>query len=314
MIDRVNGLSGNHLIGSRSAASTAMLTFVCMFVATSLPSYASAATITDDAGHAFSTERPVMRVVALAPHLTELVYAAGGGDKLVAVTRFSDYPAAARSLPQVGDAFAINFEAIVALKPDLILVWHSGLAQRQRERLESLGLPIFDSQIDGVAGISNTVRRLGALLHTDAVAEPAAVRIDARWQSMAARYRGLAPVRVFYQLASEPLMTVNGQHLISRTIESCGGTNAFAALPTLVPTISWEAAAASNPQLIVATAAPGRPADLGRWPALTQVDAVRTKQIAALPPDLLSRMGPRFVDGAELLCEAIDKTRRIEHR
>ena len=279
-----------------------------------LTAQAQTTTVTDDAGHAFSTTRPVTRIVTLAPHLTELVYAAGGGDRLVGVARFSDYPAAASALPQVGDAFAINFEAIVALKPDLILVWHSGTAQRQRERLEALGLPVFDSQIDSVDGIANTLRRLGSLMRTEATAEPVAASIDTRWRALASRYRGKTGVRVFYQLAIDPLMTVNGEHLISRTIDACGGINAFAALPMLVPTIGWEAAARSDPQLIVSTAASGRSPNLGLWPSLSQVEAVRTNQFATLPPDLLSRMGPRFIDGAEMLCAAIDKTREVGHR
>lgn len=270
--------------------------------------------VVDDAGHRFKPGVSGKRIITLAPHLTELVYAAGGADRVVAVTRFSDYPEAARRLPQVGDAFSINLEAVARLKPDLIVAWRSGLQQRQRERLEGLGIAVFDSEIGSMEGIASTVQRLGRLMGTDTTANASAEALMSRWRLLLRRYAGATPVRVFYQLSSDPLMTINGEHLIARSMAACGGVNAFADLPSLVPTINWEAAARSNPQLIATAGAPGETEPLGRWPQLRQVDAVSRRQFASLPPDLLSRMGPRFIEGAEKLCAAIDNTRNALRR
>lgn len=265
--------------------------------------------VRDDRGHDVRLARPAQRVVALGPNLTELVFAAGGGDRLVGVLRYSDFPPAARGLPVVGDAFALNFERIAQSKPDLILAWHSGIPQRQREQLRALGVPVFESEIRDVAGIADTLARLGTLLGTQASADAEAAALLRRWQALRQRYAGRAPVRVFYQLWHQPLMTINGEHLIAQAIAACGGVDVFAALPSLTPTVSWEAAAQADPQIIVGARVDERTVPEGRWAELQTVDAVRHGRYALLPPDLLSRMGPRFVDGAELLCEAIDQAR-----
>lgn len=266
--------------------------------------------VTDDRAHTIRLARPAQRVVALGPHLTELVFAAGGGARVVGVLRYSDYPDAARALPVVGDAFALNLERIAQLKPDLVVVWHSGIAQRQRDQLQALGVPVFESEIRSVAGIAETLRRLGTLLGTQDAAEPQSAALLRRWSALQARYAQRTPVRVFYQLWHAPLMTINGEHLIAQAITACGGVNPFAALPALTPTVSWEAAAQADPQLIAAARVDdAQVAPEGRWAELKGVDAVRHRRYALLPPDLLDRMGPRFVDGALLLCEAIDAAR-----
>jgi len=217
---------------------------------------------------------------------------------------------AARELPVVGDAFALDFETIVRLRPELVLVWTSGLNERHRARLRALGLTIFESEIRNAAAIADTLRRLGTLLGQGDQAEAAAARFERDWQSLRQRYRGKAALRVFWQLWQDPLMTVNREHLIGQAIQACGGLNVFGALPLLTPTVSWEAAVAADPQLVVAS---GRPVDaageFSRWQRFGQVSAVRNKQFAYLDADLIGRMGPRFVQGAAALCEAIDGAR-----
>ena len=263
----------------------------------------------DDTGHVLKLPQPARRVVALAPHMTELVFAAGGGDRLVGVIRYSDFPQAARALPVVGDAFALNLERIAQLKPDLVLVWHSGLGERQRAQLQALGLPVYESEIRRVDEIASTLRRLGTLLGTSPTANAASAEVMQRWNTLVARHSARPPVRVFYQLWYQPLMTINGEHLIAQAITACGGVNVFAGLSGLTPTVSWEAAAQADPQVIASARVDAQTQPQGRWAELTQVDAVKHQRYALLPPDLLGRMGPRFVDGAQLLCEAFDKAR-----
>jgi iron complex transport system substrate-binding protein len=266
--------------------------------------------VTDDLGHSVVLAAPAKRVVSLGPHLTELVYAAGGGDAMVGAIRYSDFPAAARALPVVGDAHAIDFERIAQLKPDLVLVWGSGLNERHKARLRSLGLAVYESEIRRAQGVPDTLRRLGTLLGNADIAGAAAHRFESQWQGLVDRYRGRTPVRVFWQLWDQPLMTVNREHIISEALRTCGGVNVFADLPLLTPTVSWEAAVAADPQLI-ATAAGRDEAARGfaSWRRLANASAARRRHFASIDADLIGRMGPRFVDGASQLCEAIDRAR-----
>lgn len=270
---------------------------------------AAAVTVRDDAGRELSLAAPARRVVALAPHLAELVFAAGGGDRLVGVMRYTDFPPEASRLPVIGDAFAVNLEAIAALKPDLLLVWQSGVNPRQQQALSDLGVAVYDSETDTVEGIAATLNRLGRLLGTEPAADAAARDVRTRWSALRTRYATRAPVRVFYQLWDEPLMTVNRGHLIDQAITACGGVNVFAGEPTLTPTVSWEAAVAANPQLVVTGASRDEPARLGGWRRFARVDAVRRQQLVALDSEAMARMSPRFIDAAQLLCEAIDRAR-----
>ena len=174
---------------------------------------------------------------------------------MVGAIRFSDFPEAAQALPVVGDAHVVDFERIVQLKPDLVLVWGSGLNERHKARLRSLGLTVYESEIRRAQGIPDTLRRLGTLLGRVDVAEAAAraLRVAVAVAGRALPRR--APVRVFWQLWHEPLMTINREHLISEAMRTCGGVNVFADLPLLTPAVSWEAAITADPQLIADRAA-----------------------------------------------------------
>jgi iron complex transport system substrate-binding protein len=288
------------------------LLFALLVAFGSLAAYAEVR-VTDDAGHSVVLAAPAKRVISLGPHLTELAYAAGGGDALVGVIRYSDFPEAAKKLPIVGDAHAIDFERIAQLKPDLVLVWGSGLNERHKARLRSLGLAVYESEIRQAQGIADTLRRIGTLLGRTDSAEAAARRFETQWQTLAERHRSKAssqPVRVFWQLWHEPLMTINREHLISEAMRLCGGVNVFAELPLLTPTVSWEAAVATDPQLIATS---GRSQDAARdfatWRRFANVSAVKQQRYVSIDGDLMGRMGPRFVDGAAALCEAIEAAR-----
>ena len=270
---------------------------------------AAPVTVRDDAGQALTLPVPARRVVAISPHLAELSFAAGGGDRLVGVMRYSDHPPEAARLPVIGDAFAVNLEAVAALKPDLLLVWRSGINPRQQQRLATLGLPVFNNEITTVDGIADTLRRLGQLFGTSPVAEAAAAQTEQRWRALRERYASRPPVRVFYQLWHEPLMTVNRGHLIDQAISACGGINVFAGLPGLTPTVGWEAAVTADPQVVVTGGEPNEPAHLEGWTRFRRVAAVKNQHLVALPGHRLARMTPAFVDGAQALCEAIDRAR-----
>ena len=266
--------------------------------------------LVDDAGHEVALAHPAHRIVALAPHLTELVYAAGAGKQLVAVGKFSDFPPEARAKPVISDAFAVNYEALAQLKPDLVLVWGSGTPDRIKSKLHSLGVPVYEIEIRSVDGLAGTLRGIGRLAGTEGVAQARAQAILQDWAALKATYAERRRVRVFYQLWDAPLMTLSNQHLIASAIAACGGSNVFGELPTLTATVSWEAAVQRNPELVLTAGSAGEAAKPGRWREFPQVSATRHGEFANLDGDLIARSGPRFVEGARELCVAVDRARQ----
>jgi iron complex transport system substrate-binding protein len=281
-----------------------------LLAAPSVHAQGAALRLTDDAGHVVALEHTAQRIVALAPHLTELVYAAGAGQQLVAVGRYSDYPADAATKPVISDAFTVNYEVLTTLKPDLVLVWGSGTPERTKSKLRTLGIPVYEIEIRNVAGLADTLRSIGRLAGTEGVAQARAQAITTDWAALKASYAGRKPVRVFFQLWDAPLMTLSGQHLISSAIAACGGTNVFAELPTLTATVSWEVAVQRDPELVMTAGSASEPAKPGRWADFAQVSATRHGEFGRIEGDLIARSGPRFVDGARELCVAIDRARQ----
>lgn len=166
---------------------------------------------------------PARRIISLAPHLTELLYAAGAGKFIVGVVAHSDYPPAARELPQVGDAEKIDLEGIIALQPDLIALWEQGTPTRRVAQLQRLGMQIYRSSTMNLEDIPRAIEHLGGLAGTSEVADRAAGEFRARVAELAKRYQAQAPLRVFYQIWGSPLITVGGRHFISQVITLCGG-------------------------------------------------------------------------------------------
>ncbi|MEO8296512.1 MAG: cobalamin-binding protein [Burkholderiales bacterium] len=271
--------------------------------------------VVDDDGAPVLLAQPARRIISLAPHTTELLYAAGAGDRIIASVSFANYPEAAKALPRVGDAALLDLERIAALKPDLLVVWMHGSAAKQIDKLRALGVPIFHSEPKNLAQIADNLRKLGALAGTPAPAEAAALAYEQELAALRATYAGRSPVRVFHQVWSQPLLTVNDRHLISDVIRLCGGVNVFGRLDALVPPVSMEAVVAARPQVITTGVAPpsggGQPPDgLDIWRGLKQFEPVARGQLVAVNSDLISRHTPRIAQAAKLMCEGIDKARR----
>jgi iron complex transport system substrate-binding protein len=280
----------------------------------------AATTLVDDGGRSFRIERPPQRVVSLAPSLTELVYAVGAGAALVAVDTSSDFPPAARALPRVGDAQRVDLERVVALKPDLVLAWRHGNPGGQIARLEALGLPVFQLEPRRLAEVPVALERVGRLLGREADGRAAAHRLADSLDALRTRHAGAAPVAVFHQVWRDPLMTLNGEHLVSDILALCGGRNLFASLAPLVPTVSMESAVATAPQVILSTRErddggptlrrePAHP-DFAAWRRFTSVPAVRGGWMFTLSGDTLHRQGPRIDKGAADVCAALDQVRK----
>jgi iron complex transport system substrate-binding protein len=266
--------------------------------------------VTDDYGQRVRLEQPARRIVSLAPHLTELLYAAGAGDRLVGAIEHSDYPEPAKSLPRVGSDSGIKLEALLALKPDLVTAWPNAGSGRQIERIAGLGIAVYRSEPRALDDVARTLQALGELAGTRETAAAAAAGFRGRVAELRRLHAGKAPVRVFYQVWDRPLMTVNGEHLISKVIELCGGANVFAALPAIAPPIEREAVLRANPEVIVASGADGRrPAWLDDWAAFPALTAVARGQLHAIPPELVQRHTPRILEGAERLCAIFEQAR-----
>ena len=202
-------------------------------LAAAAPPAFAAISVTDDAGATVTLQRPAQRIVSLAPHVTELLFAAGGGARIVGTVAYSDYPPPARDIPHVGDNRSLDLERIAALKPDLVVVWRHGNAQKQIDRLRALGIPLFFSEPHRMSDIPRSIETLGTLLDTRASAHDAAQQFRQRVDMLRNRYASRPPVTVFYQVWEQPLMTLNGQHIFSDMLALCGGRNVFASEPLL---------------------------------------------------------------------------------
>ena len=278
-----------------------------------LPATATVSAI-DDAGQTVTLAQPARRVVSLAPHVTEMLFAAGAGDRIVGTVNYSDYPPQARAIARGGDNKALDLERIAALKPDLIVVWRHGNAQKQADRLRALGIPLFYSEPRRLAAIPDNIEKLGTLLGTEATARRAADGFRQQVETLRKTYAARPPVTVFYQVWQQPLMTLNGQHLVSDMLALCGGRNLFAAEAPLVPTVSVEAVIAGNPEAMVtagmgATRSDQPLPDFEMWRRWTQVTAVARNNLFVIDGDLLNRAGPRVAQGAAQLCQDLDTAR-----
>lgn len=269
-----------------------------------------AVTATDDSGRNIRLEHPAERIVSLSPHITELLFAAGAGKRVVGTVRFSDYPARARDIPRVGDTYNLDMERIIGLQPDLVVLWRSGTPVPVIDSIERTGFPVYHSEPPSLAAIATTIRNLGRLAGTRNPAQQHSRRFLDRLASLRARFQGRKPVRVFYQFWHRPVFTVNGKHLINRVVELCGGDNIFADLDALTPRVDIESVLARDPEVIIASGeGDGRPPWLDDWRDWPRLTAVENNHLYAVPPDLLLRHTPRILDGAELMCGFINRAR-----
>lgn len=273
-------------------------------------STATAIEITDDAGKHIRLERPAQRIVSLAPHVTELLFAAGAGAQVVGVVAFSDFPPEAASLPQVGGYSKVDLEAVAALRPDLVVAWKSGNRDAHLDRLRALGIPVFLNEPRSLDDVARSLEQFGQLAGTTDAAAKAAQRFRTRHAALSARYRERPPVSTFYQIWERPLMTINDEHLIADVIRLCGGRNVFGKLGTLSPTVGIEAILAANPEAIVVSGmGAARPEWMEQWKRWPGLAANVQGNLFFIPPDILQRHTPRILDGASQLCEQLESVR-----
>ncbi len=262
--------------------------------------------VEDALGRRVSLEQPARRIVALAPHIVENAFSAGAGDRLVGAVSYSNYPEGAADIPLVGSAYAWSLEQLLALQPDLVLLWGSGNGISALPRLEALGLTVYVSEPRELADISASIRAIGALAGTGEAAARVADRFDREIAELRTAHASGERISVFYQIWNSPLQTVNGEHMISQVLSLCGGANVFADLPQLAPQVNVEAVLERDPRAIIASGMDeSRPEWLDAWRKYPSLRAVQSGALLHVHPDLVQRPTARIALGARSLCRQL---------
>lgn len=252
---------------------------------------------------------PAERVVTLAPHLAEMMFVIGAGERLVGVSAWSDHPAEVLDLPMVGDAFAVDQERLSLLQPDLLLVWQSGMPAHAADELRQRGYRVESIRTRSLADIAAAMRRIGELTGKRQGGEQAARQFTRVFDGLATRYRDAESIDVFFQVSARPLYTVNREHFISEIITVCGGRNVFEDVGDFAPSVSVEAVLERDPEVLLAGANLGDDA-FADWIRWRELAANRYGNHFLLPDDTVVRPSPRLAEAAASVCAALDEARR----
>ncbi len=264
----------------------------------------------DDQGKLVVLPAPAQRIISLAPNLTEVLFYVGAGEQIVGADEYSNYPEQAKKIIRVNNHAAANYELILSLKPDLVVAWESGNGEQIIGRIRELGLPLFVLETRKMDAIPNLFGRLGRLTGHDEIATLRAQEFTQRLDRLRENYRHKPSVRAFYQIWNDPFITLNGEHLVSDVIELCGGVNVFGEAIPLVPYVNIEAIMAADPEVIIAS---GSSEDNEQWRDSWKewqgISAVTSGNIYLIPPDLMQRHSSRILDGAEYMCDFLQRAR-----
>ncbi|MGM0672807.1 cobalamin-binding protein [Thioalkalivibrio sp.] len=292
---------------TRPIGHLVLLVTTCLCGTTAL---AGSVSVTDDDDREVQLDQPAERIISLAPHITEVLFAVGAGDKLVGVTQHSDFPPEAETIPRIGGYSRIDLERVVQLEPDLVVAWRSGNSASQIERMRDLGLNVYVSEPRSFEGVASSMRRMARLAGTEKEGQRAVQAFLDEIETLRQDYEDRDPVRLFYQVWEQPLMTVNDDHLISEAIRLCGGVNVFGHLDRLVPRMDREAVIEADPEVIIGGGmGEDRPDWVLAWEQWEDMTAVRRDNLYFIPPSLLQRHTPRIAEGTRLMCEELERAR-----
>ena len=292
----MNRLIGRHIVGL-------VLSMAVWALATS-SAEANSLTVYDDTGQRVTLSNPPRRIISLAPGATEMLFAAGAGDRVIATVDYADEPAAAKRVPRIGDVTAVDIERLVALHPDVVVVWPGGGNPAQTEKIAQLGIPIYRQQVNRLADLPGSLRRLGVFAADKSTAGQAARTLEGELARVAREYsKGKHPT-VLLEVWNRPIYTIGGTQLMSDALTLCGARNVFGDLKELSPVIDTEAVIARNPDIIVAAAPAGESMSwLAEWQRFSSLSAVRSGRLIAFEDRRLSRLGPSVVSATEALCK-----------
>jgi len=252
---------------------------------------------------------PEQRIIALAPHITELLYAIGAGGQLVGVSAFSDYPNAAKALPQVANYAGVNLEAILALQPDLVIAWKTGNVAADISRLQQFGINVVYSDPIQISDIADELRYLGHVTGHQQQAEAVATDFERQLADIKSEYNNRPRLKVFFSMGTEPLTSVANQAWPAQAMALCATDNIIANASNDYPQPSLEQVLAAQPEVIIQATAGAKPADIGFWQAYPVIPAVMLGQFVTVDADLLYRTSPRTLSGIRQLCQGLDRYR-----
>ena len=269
--------------------------------------------VVDDNGDKLELPSAAQRIISLSPNTTEILFHIGAGKKIVGADEYSNYPAAANDIVRVNNHAAANYELILSLQPDVVIAWQSGNGEQIIGRIRELGIPVFVVETATLNDIPHLYRRLGQLTGFEKKADLQAAKFSDGLNQLRDKFSLGERVRVFYQIWNEPLMTLNGDHMVTDMIELCGGINIFSDAEALVPYVNIESVLAANPQIIISGGKNKNDLlDSGFWQKWQGISAVKNQQLYAIPSDLLQRHSNRILEGTGLMCEYIDLVRSVK--
>ena len=286
------------------------LLIIVLALAPNIVHGAAAITVIDDIGRTVRLERPATRIVSLAPHITENLFAAGVGHRVIGAVNYSDYPDEARRIPAVGGYDNFDIELVLALQPDLVVAWKEGNQYQQVERLMKLGLTVFVNEPNRLEDVAADIIRFGILGGREDEARAVAQKYIAGLSGLRNRYSGLEKVTVFYQVWPNPLITVTDRQIIGNVIRLCGGSNIFAELNSPTPQVGKEAVLTENPDTIIASGMnEARPDWLDEWRQWSFLKATQYDNLFFIDPDIIQRHTTRILMGSRQLCEILQQAR-----
>jgi vitamin B12 transport system substrate-binding protein len=250
------------------------------------------------------------RIIALSPQAVEMLFSIGAGESIVATTEHADYPKEAKAIPRIGGYYGISMERVIELNPDLIVTWSSGNKLDDLQQLRQLGFRLLDSDPKTLDEVATDLERLGQA--TGHLVQAKALAADYRQELQHIRQQASTQpkVRVFYQLWSEPLMTVAKESWVQQSISACHGDNVFFDAASDYPQVSIENVLLTGAQVIIQSQDTGNVlgVDWSKWPELP---AVKQQHIYQLDADLLHRASPRSLIGVKALCDIFNRVRSI---
>jgi iron complex transport system substrate-binding protein len=294
---------------SRAGLGRILCLLALMFGPVATRASGEAITLLQADGEILSLARPADSIVTLAPNLAELVFAAGAGDQLEGVVEYSNFPPEAAKIKRVGDAFRIDLERIIELNPDLVIAWRSGNPQTALDKLQQLGVRVWQIEISTPEEIADTVENIARAAGTESAGRARAAQLRDRLAAIKQQNAGKTRLDYFFQISPHPLYTINGRHIISRSLAICGAHNVFADLPALAPSVSRESVIVADPQVMIAPDIPGEPPALQDWQDWPRLKAVQTGAMLYLPVDEISQATPRLLNSIELACKYFDEVR-----
>ena len=279
-------------------------------------SFASAQiSVIDDFNRTVTLPTPAKRILSLGPHITENLFSAGAGAQVAGVVEHSDYPPQAQRIASVGDGYTqINLEAVIALAPDLVVAWQTAGNKESIQKMVELGMPVYYSEPRTFEDIIENIEELALLAGSRTRMGSLAAKLRTELAQVRARFGEKSVLTVFYQIWHEPLITLNGEHYLSRALELCGARNVFADLSIIAPRVSVEAVLQANPDIIIAAAGDDNNrtsrSQMSMWKKWKSLAASAKDGFLFIDGNVMHRHTARMILGIRGLCEQIDRVRR----